>query len=115
VGSNPGRRGGKPAEAMLLVSQTVTSSNGSVDVKQLRVLCSYLYGSWGIENPWTFKFIAVILKLLLPTLKFNISTMCHYKSMKYKVSERIIIRVHICIFWNLFSVEGTAFPPYPEF
>jgi xanthine/uracil permease len=54
----------------------------------------------GIKILQTFKFVTAAFNFIIvaPYLKFNISTMCHYKIMKQKVSERPIVRVHIFIY-----------------
>jgi hypothetical protein len=47
---------------------------------------------WDIKIPQTFKFVTVAFNFIIvaPFLKFSISTRCHYKIMKQKVSERPI-------------------------
>jgi hypothetical protein len=54
---------------------------------------------WHIKIPQTFKFVAVAFNLIIfaPSLKCNISAICHYKIMEQKAYERPIIRLHIFI------------------
>jgi hypothetical protein len=50
-----------------------------------------------IKIPWTCKFVAAAFNSITgaPFLKVNISALSHYKVMKQKLFERLIIRVHI--------------------
>jgi hypothetical protein len=51
--------------------------------------------------------VALNFIIVAPILKFTISSMCHYKVMKQKVSERPIIKVHIR--WLELMIRGDYF------
>jgi hypothetical protein len=67
----------------------------------------YTFNQLSVYIPWsslshrgTLKFVTEAFHFIIvaPFLKFDISTMCHYRIMKPKVSERPIIRVHISMY-----------------
>jgi hypothetical protein len=88
--------------ATFFIVTIVRTSNpiGALDfINQLSGIFSVFLSlpQWDIKIPWTFQFVIAAFNFIIvaPFLKLSISTVCHYKIMKQKVAERLIITVQV--------------------